>query len=323
MRKTSKLIGLCISLVLFVILGTVWLQRQSLYDWLRLRDYQPTAAIVQLATDTSMDDYARHVFYVQRPTIEDKASFNNRCRDDEQTIVLGCYITGIGIYILGVNDPRLGGVEQVTAAHEMLHATYDRLSKSEKKRVNNLLDSAYKALADERIKAIVEEYSKADADILNELHSILGTEVRNLPTELETYYKQYFINRQEVVNFSEKYQRAFSDRKALADSYQARIEALSQQLGQLRTQLDITEGSINNEYNQLERERSAATDPVVFNTRVDAYNARAQQYRDQIARYNQLAAEHNQLLKEFQNIALEENELLQAIDSRTGSVPTQ
>ena len=36
-------------------------------------------------------------------------------------------------YIYNVNDERLNGLKEVTAAHEMLHAAYERLPESDKK----------------------------------------------------------------------------------------------------------------------------------------------------------------------------------------------
>ncbi len=38
------------------------------------------------------------------------------------------------------------------------------------------------------------------------MHSVLGTEVANLPPALENYYKQYFTNRQAIVNYANQYE---------------------------------------------------------------------------------------------------------------------
>src|SRR5690606_3442881 len=108
-------------------------------------------------------------------------------------IVLGCFVEGQGIYLYNVSDERLDGVKEVTAAHEVLHAGYSRLSSRDKARINHLLDQAFQANNDERIKETVETYRKRDPSIVsNELHSILATEARELPSELEEHYRRYF-----------------------------------------------------------------------------------------------------------------------------------
>src|SRR6185295_11567695 len=94
----------------------------------------------------------RRLFYVYHPVLEDKQAFNSHCTDSEKTIVLGCYISRTGIYLYDVTDSRLNGVEQVTAAHETLHAAYERLSSSERKRVDGLTAQAFAQVTDQRIK---------------------------------------------------------------------------------------------------------------------------------------------------------------------------
>src|SRR5690348_17199642 len=120
-------------LVLFGLLGLVAKNPYTVSDWLRLRNYQPDASVLTIADATSMTDRARHMFFINHPALQDKAAFHQSCPQyDEQTIVIGCYESGQrGIFVLKVDDQRLNGVEEVTAAHEMLHAAYERLSNSE------------------------------------------------------------------------------------------------------------------------------------------------------------------------------------------------
>ncbi len=84
----------------------------------------------------------------------------------------------------------------------MLHAAYNRLNSADKSRIDNSLQKYYQhTLTDQRIKNIIAAYKKTEPnDLVNEMHSIFGTEVAELPPELETYYKQYFSNRSVVVN---------------------------------------------------------------------------------------------------------------------------
>jgi len=319
MRRLKSVTGLVFSIGLFMaVLIAVW-QREAIYDWLRLYNYQPPAAVMQLASATTMNDNARRIFYVQHPEIADKAAFNKHCGNDEQTIVLGCYINRQGIYIFGVNDPRLDGVEEVTAVHEMLHAAYDRLGKSERERINSLIDQAYANLTDQRIRDTFEAYRTAGADTANELHSILGTEVPSLPTQLETYYKRYFTNRAAIVGYSEQYQKAFSDRKAQATSLLAQLKQLKTQLDRLGNQIDQTEQQLDNEAKIIASEHTTTQDIPTFNARVNAYNAKITRLKGQIASHNQLVGQYNDVLSSYQAITFEAGQLIKAIDSRSSS----
>ena len=106
---------------------------QSIRDWWVLRSFSPSNEIVSLADDTGMSDQGRQKFYVSQPELNSRASFNDNCPFPDRSLVLGCYAS-LRIYIFDVDDPQLEGVEEVTAAHEMLHAVYDRLSTGDRDR---------------------------------------------------------------------------------------------------------------------------------------------------------------------------------------------
>ncbi len=135
-RPTNKQSGnaglqsLVIVLVFVAALAAILYNKQGLQDYYNLHNYQPPARMSEIATQDTFTDYGRKVFYVNYPSLSDKAVFAQPCPSStrEQTIILGCYHgPQAGIFLLNVTDPRLNGVQQVTAAHEMLHAAYDRL----------------------------------------------------------------------------------------------------------------------------------------------------------------------------------------------------
>src|SRR4051794_9985079 len=105
--------------LLLVILGVVIIKQQAIHDWWQLHGYSPPANIATLTADDTMTPQARHLFYVNHPTISSGSDFTLHCpAGSEKTVVLGCYIgDDRGIYLYQVTDPRLDGVEQVTAAH--------------------------------------------------------------------------------------------------------------------------------------------------------------------------------------------------------------
>ncbi len=307
MKTTSRrLIRLVISIGLLLAVLIAIAQRQALYDWGRLRNYTAPAAVAKIATDATFTDDARHIFYVYHPELDDRSNFNNHCNSkDEQTIVLGCYVSPLGIYIYDVTDARLSGVKEVTASHEMLHAAYDRLSASEKAHINDLINQAYSQVTDERIRKNIENYRKNGADVTNELHSILGTEVAHLPAELEQYYSRYFMKRASVVADSEKYEGVFTTLKDQASS-------IAQQLENLKSQIETNEQQLEQQQGQLEADRSS----VRTQSQADAFNARVRSYNGQVARVNQLVEEYNNLREQYSELAVQQQQLFSAIDSR-------
>ncbi len=273
---------------------------------MRLRNYSPPQAIVQLATDATFTPDARHIFYVYHPELDDRGTFNSHCSSKgEQTIVLGCYISPTGIYVYDVSDARLSGVKQVTAAHEMLHAAYDRLSSKDKAHIDDLINQAYAGVTDERIRKNIDSYRKDGADVTNELHSILGTEVPSLPAELEQYYQRYFTNRAQVVADSQKYEGVFT-------SLQNQAESIAQQLTALKTQIDNLEQQLSQQQSSLENDRPA----IQTQAQADAFNARVRSFNNQVALVNKLVSEYNNLRDQYNQLAVQQQQLFKALDSR-------
>lgn len=320
--RGPKIVSLIISLL--ILLGFVcalW-QWRAILDWARLRNYQAPAEIVELADTTTMTDQARRLFYVYHPELNGKEAFNQHCTNREQTIVLGCYVSNRGIYLYDVQDPRLQGIKQVTAAHEMLHVGYERLSSSERQKVDALLQQAYDNLQDERIRANVESYRAAGADVMNELHSILGTEVADLSPELEAYYARYFTNRAQVVAYANSYSQEFTSRKTQVAQYDA-------QLSDLKAQIDANEASLGRQANDLASQRQQLDNDLnsgnyaSYNANVPRYNAAVQRYNTLLQETRNQIAQYNTIVNQRNKVALEEQDLVEALDSRANSETTR
>ncbi len=311
-------------IILWAIVGLVlvgWLKRENIYDYLRLRNYSAPANIVQLASDTTMNASARKIFYVNHPALESSTTFSGKCGSvGEQTIVLGCYIPPQrGIHLYDVTDARLAGIEQVTAAHEMLHAAYDRLSTSDKKQVDQWIQEAYAQVTDQRIRDTIDAYQKDGADTTNELHSILGTEVHDLPPALENYYKRYFNDRQKIVAYSDQYESVFTGRKTQVDAFDAQLASLKKQIDQNQASLTQQNKDIADERTQLDQ-LLAAKQYGQYNAGVNGYNNQVQTYNTLVNATKALVTRYNDILDQRNAIALEQRQLFQSIDSR--SVPS-
>ncbi|MGI9028347.1 MAG: coiled-coil domain-containing protein [Candidatus Saccharimonadales bacterium] len=323
MKQTSRFFTSIISLV--IIVGSLFAisQRQQIFDWWALRNYTPSERIVGLANDTTMNDATRRLFYVNHPELNDKDTFRNKCPATEQSIVLGCYVQRTGIYLLDVTDERLSGVIQVTAAHETLHAQYDRLSSEERARVDTMTSSFFAGLQNDRLTKTIEQYRAKDPSVVpNELHSILATEIKDLSPELEAYYSRYFTNRAQIVAFSEKYEDTFVKLTEQVEQYDARLAALKETIASNQLEIEAQNTEIEQQKQRL--------DSLINDNSTNQYNAAVPGYNALVNAYNRLIAstrasinEYNTIVEQRNAIATTEEELVEAINSNAMPRKTQ
>ncbi len=313
----KRLIGhLGKAIVAAVVIGGVRYS-QELEDWGKLIGYQPPTEIARLATVTTMTDTARQLFYLNQPTIETQKSSLNLCKGSEQTIVLGCYVPTEGIFLQSVIDPRLQGVMEVTAAHEMLHAAYQRLSVTEKTDLNQHLRTALGQIQNPRILKLVKTYEDRNPKSVNsELHSIFGTEVRDLDSVLEAHYRKYFTDRSAIVTLSERYEGVFT-------TLQAKAKLLSQELVRRKSVRTQLVARVKQEANSIESTRSNLKTAIVSNPHRD-YSFQVAAFNSQVRSYNQLVSQlkaqtesYNQLVKQRNSITLEEKSLVESLENKS------
>ncbi len=306
---TGRIVALVLNLALITLAVWVYFNRQVILDEIELFDYHPTADVQALADNTTMTAASKRYFYASHPTIDNRQAFNANCHNtDEKTIILGCYAGG-SIHVFDVTDSRLPAVREVTAAHEMLHAAYVRLPGEEKNRINSLIEQQLKSIGgDDHIQSLISSYNRTEpGELNNEMHSILGTEVRGLSPELEQYYQRYFTNRTKIVAYAASYQAVFSglqsqqqtllgDLNSLADQINKRTVAHNEAIKQLnadvtsfnkrasdgtesQTQFNAERNNLISRQNDLQTERTAIGQLIV------TYN----QKRDQLSSLNLVA----------------------------------
>lgn len=306
-------------------LYAVWNNKYTIYDYFALRGYNAPEAIAKLATEATMTDKARNIFYVNKPQISDRKDFRQQCFSNskpEQTIVLGCY-NGVNIYIFQVDDPQLNGVEQVTAAHEMLHAAYDRLKPSEKNRINKMVMNQYKKLNDPRINDLASSYEKQEpGSVPNELHSILGTEVKDVGPELNSYYQKYFTNRERVVDYALGYQQKFENIKTQVASIDADLALRKAEIDRLEAQLQIEIKELEAQKTQMDKLLTNGQTKS-YNAMVNSYNQRVNDYNSSIAEVKILIDQYNKIVEQRNRLAVQQQSLAQNLDSRLSTIPGQ
>lgn len=306
-------------MLLIVVLAVVGLERQPIQDWIKLRGYQPPVAVAQLATQDTMNSYTRHLFYLNKPQLPSTvASFRKACPENKDTIVLGCYHPDQdGIYIYAVSDPTLAGVQQVTAAHEVLHAVYARLNTKDRQALDTELNDFYKhGLTNQRVLDEVKLYQQTEPTaVMDEMSCTFGTELPSLPPALEAYYKRYFTNRAAIVAYEQQYDAAFTSR-------QATIKADDQQLTAQKQQIENQEAALQAQLNQMNGDKArldsllAAGQNAAYNASVGSYNAEIRSYNAGVGSLQTAIASYNQLVVARNQVAGQLTTLDGAIDTR-------
>src|SRR5262245_11687815 len=124
--RTSRVFDVVFVLLLGLFLWWAALHRQPIGDWVYFLRYQPPPNIVKIADDAALAPYGRKLFYRTNPTLGSKTQIVAEC-DIER---LGCINPKGQVFIL--DEPSKPNQTVVTAAHEMLHLAYRRLSNQQK-----------------------------------------------------------------------------------------------------------------------------------------------------------------------------------------------
>ena len=293
--------------------------QEKISDWWRLRGYQPPAAVQQLADQTTMLPYTQHLFYLNRPSLLSSVnSFRRYCPENKDVIVLGCYHPDQnGIYLYQVKDPELSGVTQVTAAHEVLHAVYARLSSSDRARLDQQLNDYYKhGLPDGRVKDEIKIYQKTEPnDVLDEMSCTFGTEVADLPAPLEAYYKHYFSNRSAIVAYEQQYEGVFTAR-------QDKIKQDDQQLAAMKQQIDSQQTALQSEQDQLDTAQNQLN-ALLTSGRSDQYNAGASFYNSQVSVYNNKVSSLKNHINQYNQLVITRNDLADKLATLDKAIDTR
>ncbi len=253
-----------LGIILVLALGAsgVWVltHQQRVSDQFVVWQFEPTTTLVAYADRATMTDEGRFLFYASRPAIEPGTSFDKNCASQLEGVgILGCYVHGDRrIFLFDVTDVRLDGIEEVVAAHEMLHAAWDRMSDTDRQTIAPLLEAEAAARSDDPafVKTMAYYATAEPGERLNELHSIIGTEFTTISPALEKYYATFFSDRQSLVKLHIASDAVFTGR-------QAAITDIVNQITALKTSIDADYASYNSGYDALN------SDIAAFNKRAD------------------------------------------------------
>jgi hypothetical protein len=259
-RSPTKVILWVITIT--VLFGSIWafIHKQQLLDSYIATRFTLSSEMQQISKQLQLTDQGIFLLKASQATIANREAFNKKCeKKEKESIVLGCYIYPHNLYVFNVNDSRLDGAVQTTTAHEMLHAVYTRLSQDEQTKINILIDHALPEAMkqDPSLAKRLELYDRIEpGERYNELHSIIGTEVSNIPQGLEDHYRHYFRKRSLVVTEAGRYTKVMTN---LQQQQESLVSALNQKAERINADSE--------QYNY---------DITTLNSAIEDFNSRAE-----------------------------------------------
>lgn len=187
MTKRHKIDLVVLALVLLAGLFAVR-HAHAIGDWWHFRQYSPPDEVAKLAEDAGMNEEGKKLFYRFSPELISRQDLDAQCGDGR----VGC-IEGRKIYLLDHMDTAGYQRNIVSAAHEMLHAAYSRLSEAEKLELERFMEAELGKNASDVVSSKLTGYPPED--YYNEAHSFIGSEVLSIDERLETHYRRYFEDR--------------------------------------------------------------------------------------------------------------------------------
>ena len=282
--------------------GVSWAvtNQQWISDRAIARQFVPDQALQHYVTDASLTAEGEVYLYASLPQIVPAGEFDRYCSRDEPGIgVLGCYRLGEKrIYLYDVTDERLEAMEPVIAAHEMLHAAWDRFSQEEKDALGLLLEEALAALpSDHPMYERIANYEAHDVTSrIPELYSLMGTEVESLPAALEAHYSRFIADRQAVVALAKQVYDIF-------DNFGAEVQHIVDDLSDRSDIIDALKATYE-------------SDAAILGTDISVYNDRVARYNDgeDVAGANKFDQERDNLIARQAELAAERDTILELID---------
>lgn len=291
---------------------------RDIQDTVRALMYTPSAQVVSVQERTGMTGSGARIFKATGPQIVDAEQFNTSCpRQEAVSPIVGCYTPDDAIFVYDISNKELDGIKDVTAVHELLHAVWQRMSLAERKEIGAQLEEVYSMQSKDGLKERMEYYYRQQSgQEVNELHSVVGTEVADLPPALERHYKKYF-NRAAVLALYEGYsdhykelsaesQRLKAEANTLAGQIEDESAAYSTDVEQIEVEISQFNGRAAN--GGFTSQSAFLSERRTLMARVDALEVRR-------TTINQLIEKHSALEVKYYEIAQEIQALNKSIDS--------
>ena len=303
------------SIVILVLVGVLAGNFTTLKDIFAGMRYQPSDEMVKIRDGLELTGKGIRIFNAVQPELLEKEEFNQECREQtNESAILGCYRDD-KVYVYNIIDGELSGIRELTTAHELLHAVYHRMTDGEKKHWSEILKDVYNANS-AILGPEIEVYN--DSEKAEELYVRAGTEIWDLPDELERHFEEIFENQNKVVDYYNSYIKVFLEIEKKMDELLLKINDLTKEIETKSTEYKNRAEKLNtsiNEFNECAKTLDCFSSNAEFNAQrgdlTGEQNALSAMYDD----INHMINEHNSLVSEYNENVLHGQTLNKTINS--------
>ena len=289
-------------------------------DYILAYGYQEPVDVAEAVAPLSLTNYSVRLLKASKTQIFDAKQFNISCdnfESKESDKLLGCYFNQ-KIYVYNITNPEIENSEDVTLAHELLHAGWDRMNNKQKLSLKDALDKQIASGISPAAEKAIDAYKKngvAGDYLMDEIHSILGTDELNLSPELESHYQKFFKSRAEIVNLSLGVNKVFEDVRAEINNYKQSLDLLASQIDGVQADIKLS----NSEYYRLTGiadSKLNAGDYSGYNAMVGPINNIVASAQGLDTKQQQLIDDYNSKIAEFNKLIEKYNLLDKSLDSK-------
>ena len=307
--------------VLLILVVVALFNREYCLDKFRAMSYQPSEEMSRIMNALELTGEGEFLFRASQPALNGRGEFNAHCRTDVgvESAILGCYVDK-DIYVYDVDAVELDGIKELTTAHELLHAVWARMSESERRGLTENLTKVFEQ-NQEVLGSEIDNYDLGEKQ--EELYVRVGTEVANLPAELEKHYAEIFKNQDVVVGFYNKYITVF--RRIWTE-----LEDLEEQLGDLNVEIEsktseyrARAGQLQSDvlsFNECAQTAGCFNSQWAFNTRRNELLTEREMLEGMYAELNEMVKKYNELVEKYNADVLYNDKLNNMINSSTEPV---
>lgn len=323
-KKVIRTVVVTVVVGAIVIAGAVAFQhRQQISDTITAQAFDASPQILALTENIELTPAGNRIFLASEPTLDSSQRFNEQCSKVAHADgghVLGCYVAS-QIHLFDVTDERLAGIVEATAVHELLHATFARLSLGERDALVELLDETYAEISTND-RALVDRMSVYDGlsevAYANELHSVLATEVRELPQELELHYAEWLTDRALIVEYFDASHHVFTELQEQAAQLESELTALREDIETRSANYDVAVAEFNDavaSFSLRNQNYEFSGDPDRFYAERSALDQRRAALNVDLEAINAAIASYDVLRAELAQLGELNRELLANLDS--------
>ena len=277
-------------------------------DYVTVIGYENSAAaeIKDIANNSGFNVHGKAMFYQADPELVSADTINQKCPQEDQTVAeFGCYIgKEKKMYILEVPDSNYKEIEYTTAAHEVLHIAWSKLSSTEREKTSIALKKIYEDQTNTSYKILHDALAPYGDDpiiIINELHSFMGSEFSDtiIGSDLTNYYKKYFDNRELPVLANNKFNTDIDSKINLLNNDSTSLDVENSEIDNFKINyIDALENALkrNQYYGDL---YSYNKNYAIYTKNYDIYKTKINNYNTHLNNFKAEVTKFNLILKAF------------------------